>query len=93
MFVDLPKVGSSLKKGDFAGVIESVKAAADLLMPVSGDVVEVNEALRDDPSLANSDPMCQGWFFKRRASELAGFETLMDPAYCETLWKNAHPGG
>ncbi|MEO8157438.1 MAG: glycine cleavage system protein GcvH [Betaproteobacteria bacterium] len=89
VFVDLPKVGSSLKKGDVAGVIESVKAAADLLMPVSGEVVEVNEALRDDPSLANSDPMGQGWFFKLRASDMAEFEKLMDAASYETLVKNA----
>ncbi len=89
VFVDLPKVGSSLKKGDVAGVIESVKAAADLLMPVSGEVVEVNEALRDDPSLANSDPLGQGWFFKLRASDMAEFEKLMDAASYATLVKSA----
>ena len=64
VFVDLPGVGSSFKKGDVAGVVESVKAAADLYMPVSGKVVEVNEALRDDPSLANTDPLGHGWFFR-----------------------------
>lgn len=89
VFVDLPKVGSSLKKGDVAGVIESVKAAADLYMPVSGEVVEVNEALRDDPSLANSDPTGRGWFFKLRASDAAEFEKLMDAASYETLVKSA----
>ena len=57
VFVELPAVGSSFKKGDIAGVVESVKAAADLFMPVSGEVVEVNEALRADPSLANTDPL------------------------------------
>ncbi|MGL6111245.1 MAG: glycine cleavage system protein GcvH, partial [Rubrivivax sp.] len=57
VFVDLPAVGKTLKKGEIAGVVESVKAAADLYMPVTGEVVEVNEALRADPSLANSDPM------------------------------------
>jgi hypothetical protein len=66
VFVDLPAVGTSFKKGEVAGVVESVKAAADLYMPVGGEVVEVNEALRADPSLANSDPLGAGWFFKVR---------------------------
>ena len=56
----------------------SVKAAADVYMPVSGEVVEVNEALRDDPSLANSDPMNAGWFFKVKLSNPAELEGLMD---------------
>jgi glycine cleavage system H protein len=82
VFVDLPAVGSSFKKGDVAGVVESVKAAADLYMPVSGEVVEVNEALRADPALANTDPLGNGWFFKLRVADMAEFEQLMDaPAY------------
>jgi len=89
VFVDLPKVGSTFKKGDVAGVIESVKAAADLYMPVSGKVVEVNEALRDDPSLANTDPMGRGWFFKVQPTDVGEFEQLMDePAY-DVLVKSA----
>ena len=60
VFVDLPEVGRSFKKGDVAGVVESVKAAADLFMPVGGEIVEVNESLRADPSLANSDPQAAG---------------------------------
>jgi glycine cleavage system H protein len=64
VFVDLPEVGRTYKKGEVAGVVESVKAAADIYMPVTGEVVEVNEALRADPALANSDPMGNGWFFK-----------------------------
>ena len=64
VFVDLPEVGRQLKQGEVAGVVESVKAAADLYSPVSGEVVEVNEALRADPSLANTDPLGNGWFFK-----------------------------
>lgn len=89
VFVDLPAIGSSFKKGDVAGVVESVKAAADLYMPVSGEVVEVNEALRADPSLANTDPMGHGWFFKVRVADLGEFDQLMDgPAY-DTLVKNA----
>ena len=58
--VDLPEVGRSYNKGEVSGVVESVKAAADIYMPVSGEVVEVNEALRGDPSLANSDPLNTG---------------------------------
>ena len=89
VFVDLPAVGSSFKKGDVAGVVESVKAAADLFMPVSGEIVEVNEALRGDPSLANTDPLGTGWFMKVRVSDMKEFEALMDaPAY-DLLVKNA----
>ena len=64
VFVDLPEVGKSFAQKDVAGVVESVKAAADVYMPLAGEVVEVNEALRDEPSLANSDPLGAGWFFK-----------------------------
>ncbi len=82
VFVDLPEVGKTYAKGEVAGVVESVKAAADLYMPVSGEVVEVNEALRDQPDLANSDPMGEGWFFKVRITNMAEFDELMDgPAY------------
>jgi glycine cleavage system H protein len=82
VFVDLPEVGRSYKKGEVAGVVESVKAAADLFMPVSGEVVEVNESLRDDPALANNDPLGHGWFFKVRVADRAEFEALIDtPAY------------
>jgi glycine cleavage system H protein len=82
VFVDLPEVGRVFKQGDAAGVVESVKAAADVKMPVSGEIVEVNEALRADPSLANSDPMGNGWFFKVRLSDMAEFDRLMDhPGY------------
>ena len=89
VFVDLPAVGSTFKKGDVAGVVESVKAAADLYMPVTGEIVEVNEALRADPSLANTDPLGNGWFFKVRVADMAEFEHLMDgPAY-DALVKNS----
>ena len=80
VFVDLPEVGKSFAQGDVAGVVESVKAAADVYMPVSGEVVEVNEALRDDPSLANSDPLAAGWFFKVKLSNPAELDALMDAA-------------
>jgi len=82
VFVDLPEVGRSYKKGEIAGVVESVKAAADLYMPVSGEVVAVNETLRADPALANTDPLGTGWFFKVRITDMAEFKHLMDgPGY------------
>ena len=85
VFVDLPEVGRTYKKGEDAGVVESVKAAADIYMPVDGEVVEVNEDLRNDPALANSDPMGNGWFFKVHVSNLAQFEELMDPPGYDAL--------
>ena len=78
VFVELPEVGKTFAQGDVAGVVESVKAAADVFMPLSGEIIEVNEALRADPSLANSDPLNSGWFFKIRLSEPAQLDALMD---------------
>ena len=78
VFVDLPAVGTTFAQGDVAGVVESVKAAADVYMPVSGEVVEVNEALRDDPALANSDPLGAGWFFKVKLAAPAELDALLD---------------
>ena len=78
VFVDLPAVGTTFAQGDVAGVVESVKAAADVYMPVSGEVVEVNEALRADPSLANCDPLGAGWFFKVKLSDASQLDALMD---------------
>jgi glycine cleavage system H protein len=80
VFVDLPEVGARFGQGDNAAVVESVKAAADVKMPIAGEVVEVNEALRADPSLANSDPMGAGWFFKVKVSDAAQADGLMDAA-------------
>ncbi|MGC1176414.1 glycine cleavage system protein GcvH [Polaromonas sp.] len=78
VFVDLPSVGSKLAQKEVAGVVESVKAAADVYMPISGEVTEVNEALRDDPSLANTDPLGAGWFFKVTLSDKGQLDALMD---------------
>jgi glycine cleavage system H protein len=78
VFVDLPEVGTSLAQRDIAGVVESVKAAADVYMPVSGEVTEVNEELRSDPSLANADPLGKGWFFKVKLSAPAEVDALLD---------------
>ena len=78
VFVDLPEVGKSFAPKEIAGVVESVKAAADVYMPVSGEVVGVNEALRADPALANSDPLGAGWFFKIKLSNPSELTALMD---------------
>ncbi len=87
VFVDLPAIGASFGKGDVAGVVESVKAAADLCMPVGGEVVEVNEALRANPSLANTDPMGEGWFFKVRIADMTEYDQLMDVPEYDALVK------
>jgi glycine cleavage system H protein len=78
VFVDLPEVGATFAQKDVAGVVESVKAAADVYMPVSGVITEVNEALRADPALANSDPLGAGWFFKVKLSDATQIAALMD---------------
>ena len=80
VFVDLPEVGTTYAQGDVTGVVESVKAAADVFMPVSGEVTEVNEALRADPGLANTDPLGAGWFFKVKLSDAAQVDALLDAA-------------
>ncbi len=78
VFVELPDIGKSFQPGDVAGVVESVKAAADVYMPVTGAITEVNAALRDDPSLANSDPLGAGWFFKVKLANPAEVDALLD---------------
>ena len=89
VFVELPAVGKTLAQMDVAGVVESVKAAADVYSPVSGVVTEVNEALRADPSLANSDPLGEGWFFKIRLADAAELDALMDEAAYAGFSQNA----
>jgi len=87
VFVDLPAVGATFDRGAVAGVVESVKAAADLYMPVTGEIVEVNEALRADPALANSDPLASGWFFKVKVANPADLDGLMDATAYDALLK------
>ncbi|MFY7857454.1 MAG: glycine cleavage system protein GcvH [Rubrivivax sp.] len=87
VFVELPEVGRTYRKGDVAGVVESVKAAADIYMPVEGEVVEVNTALKDDPSLLNRDPMGEGWLFKVHVTQMGQFDELMDPPAYDALLK------
>ncbi|NLR76282.1 MULTISPECIES: glycine cleavage system protein GcvH [Leeia] len=80
VFVELPAVGSTVSKGDASCVIESVKAAADVKMPVSGTVLAVNEALVDNPALVNEDPEGAGWFVRLQPSDLSEADGLMDEA-------------
>ncbi|WP_421954797.1 glycine cleavage system protein GcvH [Polaromonas sp.] len=89
VFVDLPAVGALFAQRETAGVVESVKAAADVYMPVGGEVIEVNEALRDDPSLANSDPLGAGWFFKVKLSDVSQLDALMDETSYASFSANA----
>lgn len=78
VFVEVPDDGRQIAKGDEAAVVESVKAASDVYAPVSGIVLEGNPALVDDPSLVNSDPEGEGWFFKITLSDMAELDELMD---------------
>lgn len=80
VFVDLPKVGRVVKKAEAAAVVESVKAASDVYAPISGEVIEVNEALGADPSLVNSDPAGAAWFFKLHIADKGELGGLMDEA-------------
>ncbi len=80
VFVDFAPIGTRAAQGTVAGVVESVKAAADVHMPVTVEILEHNEALRADPSLANSDPEGAGWFYKVKLSNAAELDGLMDDA-------------
>ena len=80
VFVELPTEGTTFDKGDDAAVVESVKAASDVYAPVSGEVVEVNGALEDEPALVNSDAEEDGWFFKLRLTDASELEGLMNEA-------------
>jgi glycine cleavage system H protein len=80
VFVDLPKPGRQLKKAEAAAVVESVKAASDVYAPLTGEVVEANAALVDDPSLVNSDPAGAAWFFRLRIADRGELDGLMDEA-------------
>jgi len=78
VFVELPEVGSTVSKGQDAGVIESVKAASELVAPVSGEVVETNGALEDEPGKVNEDAQGEAWFIKVKLSDKSEFDGLMD---------------
>ena len=89
VFVELPPTGKQVSAGDQAAVVESVKAASEVYAPVSGEVVEANTALEEDPALVNRAPEAEGWFFKLRLRDPSEVQGLMDraayEAYLETL--------
>tara|TARA_B100001121_G_C18433673_1_gene500436 strand:+ start:240 stop:629 length:390 start_codon:yes stop_codon:yes gene_type:complete len=85
VFVELPEVGSTLKKGDAFGVVESVKAASDLYLPVGGEIAEVNEALKDTPEKVNEAPFGDGWIIKVKAADTGELDALMDAAAYKTF--------
>lgn len=89
VFVELPEVGTVIDKGKDAAVVESVKAASDVYAPISGEVMETNAALEDDPALVNTSPEEDGWFFKMTIGDQAQFDGLMDEAayksFCDGL--------
>jgi glycine cleavage system H protein len=88
VFVEVPQSGTEVSKGGDAAVVESVKAASDVYAPVSGEIIEGNQALVDDPALVNSAPEGEGWFFKIRLSDTSELEGLMDAgayrAFCDS---------
>jgi len=87
VFVELPEVGRSLKKDEAFGVVESVKAASDVYMPVAGTIAEVNEGLKDNPAAINTDPFGAGWFIKIRPDNPAEYDRLISAAEYEAFVK------
>ena len=91
VFVEVPEVGKSLKKGNAAAVVESVKAASDVYSPVSGEVIAANETLGSAPELVNQDPYGQGWLFKIKPSNKDEMSQLLDSAaYGKVVESEAH---
>jgi glycine cleavage system H protein len=78
VFVELPEIGAEFSQGDTVGTIESVKAVADLYLPVSGEIVEINDTVVEGPELLNKDPLDDGWLFKVRISDPSELEQLLD---------------
>ena len=85
VFVELPEIGTTVQKGDEAATIESVKAASEFFTPVSGKVININNAIIDDPGLINSDPREVGWFFSLELADPSELENLMDEAAYESF--------
>lgn len=85
VYVDLPEVGAEFSAGDSVGSIESVKAVADLYLPVSGEIVEINDALDGDPALVNNSPLDDGWMFKVKLADPGELDSLLDAAGYEEL--------
>jgi len=78
VFVEVPEAGREIRKGQEAAVVESVKAASDVYSPISGSVIEGNQAIADDPSLVNNDPEGAGWFFKIEVKDTSELDGMMD---------------
>ena len=85
VFVDLPEIGTTLAKGDAAATVESVKAASEVYCPLDGEIVAVNEAIRNDPSIVSADPQSAGWFFRLKLANPAHAEALLDEAAYQAL--------
>ncbi|HSM69482.1 MAG TPA: glycine cleavage system protein GcvH [Xanthomonadales bacterium] len=86
VFVELPAVGDNIDQGDACAVVESVKAASDIYSPLTGEVLEVNDALEDDPGIVNADPYGDGWLYSVSLADAGELEDLMDAeAYAESL--------
>lgn len=84
VYVDLPEVGEEMEQGEAFGSVESVKAASDVYMPVSGEIIEVNEKLAQNPELVNQSPFQEGWFIKIKVKDEAEMESLLDQKAYET---------
>jgi glycine cleavage system H protein len=80
VFVELPAIGKSVEKGKEAAVVESVKAASDVYAPITGEIVEINTAIADEPGLVNADPEGKAWFMKIRIAKAAELDSMMDKA-------------
>ena len=78
VFVDLPEIGTRASKGDGVAVVESIKAASDIYMPVDGEITEVNKPMGDDPTVLSNAPEGAGWIWKMKISDLSQLESLMD---------------
>ncbi|GGF53895.1 glycine cleavage system H protein [Terasakiella brassicae] len=89
VFVELPEAGREVEQGEDCAVVESVKAASEVYAPITGEIIEGNEALEDDPALVNSSPEGDGWFFKMTVGDAAQLDDLMDEAayqaFCDGL--------
>jgi len=91
VYVELPDVGDVIDQGEDCAVVESVKAASDVYCPVSGEIIEINEALADEPELVNDDPYGNGWLFKIQIDDLNQLETLLTPEeYQKQVAEEAH---
>ncbi|MFO7781703.1 MAG: glycine cleavage system protein GcvH [Spirochaetia bacterium] len=87
VFVELPEVGATLKQGESFGVVESVKSASDLFMPVGGEIAEVNDSLSDTPETVNESPFGDGWMIKIKPTDVSEYDSLMSAADYEEYTK------